>query len=182
MLLATQLKNNTVFKIENETYVVVRYEHVTQGRGGATIKVKVRNLRTGGVVEKGFNGNDKVNEADVSKASYQFLYADDASEYYMNMSDFDQITLPLSDEVKYLKEGEKVIVVSVDGEPAYIELPKTVDLTVVEADPGVKGNSANNPSKRIKVETGLELQAPMFVKEGDVIKVNTETGEYLSRG
>ncbi len=181
MLLPTDLKNNTVFKMDGQTYIVVKYEHVTQGRGGATIKVRVRNIKTGAVVEKGFNGNDKVEEADIAKASYQYLYADGDNAYFMNIADFEQIALPLTEDIKYLKEGEKVIVVSVDGAPAYFELPKTVELTITYTEPGFKGNTVNNPMKRATLETGLEIQVPMFINIGDKIKVNTDTGDYQSR-
>lgn len=181
MLVPTDLKNNTVFKMDDQTFIVLKYEHVTQGRGGATIKVKVKNIKTGAIVEKGFNGNDKVEEANINKASYQYLYADTDFMYFMNLADYDQITLPLSEDAKYLKEGEKVIVVSVDGEPLYIELPKSVDLKITYTEPGVKGNTVNNPNKKATLETGLEVNVPMFINIGDTVKVNTESGEYLGR-
>ena len=181
MLLPTDLKNNTVFKYDNQTFIVLRYEHVTQGRGGATIKVKVKNLKTGAIIEKGFNGNEKVEEADIAKASYQYLYADADFAYLMHMINFEQVLLPLIDDVKYLKEGEKVVVVSIDGEPLYFELPKTVELKVTYTEPGFKGNTVNNPYKKAVLETGLEVAVPMFVNINDIIKVNTDSGDYLSR-
>jgi elongation factor P len=181
MLAPTDLKNNTVFSLDGQTFIVLRYEHVTQGRGQATIKVKVRNVKTGAVTEKGFNSNDKIQEADISKASYQFLYADENNSYFMNLADYEQIALPKTNDSLYLKEGEKVIVVSVDGEPLYFELPKTVDLKVTYTEPGFKGNTVNNPLKKATVESGLEVNVPMFVVIGDTIKVNTDSGTYLSR-
>jgi elongation factor P len=181
MLLPTDLKNNTVFKYDDQTFIVLRYEHVTQGRGGATIKVKVKNLKTGAITEKGLNGNEKVEEADISKASYQYLYSDADFAYFMSMSDFEQITLPLTNDIKYLKEGEKVVVVSIDGEALYFELPKTVELKVTYTEPGFKGNTVNNPYKKATLETGLEVSVPMFINIDDLIKVNTDSGDYLSR-
>lgn len=181
MLLPTDLKNNTVFKMDGATFIVLKYEHVTQGRGGATIKVKVKNVKTGAIVEKGFNGNDKVEEANISKASYQYLYTEADLAYFMNVSDYEQIALPVTDDLKYLKEGEKVVVVSVDDEPVYFELPKSVDLAVTYTEPARKGNTANNPLKKAILETNLEVNVPMFINIGDVIRVSTESGEYLNR-
>lgn len=177
----TDLKTNTVFKMDGQVFIVVKYEHVTQGRGGATIKVKVRNIKTGSIVEKGFNNNDKVEEADISKSSYQYLYSDSDYSYFMNMSDYEQITLNNTDDVKFLKEGEKVVVVTVEGEPAYFELPKTVDLKVEYTEPASKGNTVNNPLKKAKLETGLEVNVPMFINIGDIIKINTESSTYLGK-
>lgn len=181
MLMPTELKNGTVFKIDGQTYIVLKYEHVTQGRGGATIKVKLKNLKTFGVTEKGFNANEKLEDASVEKSTFTFLYSDDANSFFMDIKTYDQVSVRLTDSALFLKNGEKVIMVKVDGEFVYYELPKTVELKVTYAESGFKGNTITNPTKKVTLETGLQILAPMFVNTGDVVKVNTSNSEYLSR-
>lgn len=179
---SNELKNGTVFEHMGRSYVVLRYEHVTQGRGGATIKVKVKDLLSGAIMEKSFRGNEKVTAAYVTKKSAQYLYSDSGSSFFMDAQDFTEISLPRDENViNYLKEGEKAIIVYKDETPIAIELPNTVDLTVTYTEPGYKGNTATNAMKRATLETGKEVDVPMFINTGEMIKISTETGNYLSR-
>jgi elongation factor P len=184
MLSSNELRNGTVFKYEGKTWVVIKYEFVKMGRGSGTVKVKAKDLVSSSIVEKGFNLNQKFEEATVEKRSAQYLYADDTSANFMDNESYDQFSLKLKDvedSLAYIVEGGKVVVVYLDENPISLEIPKTVNLKVVYTEPAVKGDTSNNPMKKAKLETGKEIDVPMFIKEGDVLKVNTEEGTYSER-
>lgn len=184
MLLATELRNGVVFKYEGKTWVVVKYAFVKMGRGSGTVKIKAKDLVSGSIVEKGFSQNTKFDEASVEKRSAQYLYSDADYAYFMDNESFEQHQFELEaveEMLQYVIESGKVIIVYLDEQPITIEIPKSVNLKVVYAEPAVKGDSSNNPMKKAKLESGVEISVPLFVNIGDVVKVNTDTGEYSER-
>lgn len=184
MLSLSEIKIGKLLKINNEPYIVVKADHHKMGRGGAVLKTKLKNLLTGSVMEQTFQGNDKAEEADVEKKSANFLYKDETFAYFMDNADFEQFSLPLDqlgEQDKFLKEDTPVDVLHFQNKPMSIKLPIKMTFQVTSAPPGVRGNSAGNVMKTIEIETGATLQVPMFVNEGDTIRVNTESGEYVER-
>lgn len=178
------LRNGAVFQDATGVWQVETFTHTKMGRGGAVIKVKVRNLKNGAITEKSFPNGNKVDDADVAKRKAQYLYSDDSSYYFMDQENFEQFGLVkerAANLADFIKEGSQLELIVVEGEPVGVEMPKNVVLTVTESDPGEKGNSASNFLKSCEVETGLRVQVPLFVKPGDKIKVDTRTGEYLER-
>lgn len=184
MLLSTDLRNGVVFKYEGKTWIVLKYEFVKMGRGSGTVKIKARDLVGNSIVEKGFSQNTKFEEASVEKRSAQYLYSDDDFAYFMDVESFEQHQLPkdgIKEQLNYVIEGGKVVMVYLDGTPITLEIPKSVTLKVVYSEPAVKGDSSNNPTKRAKLESGLEILVPLFINSGDIVKVNTESGSYSER-
>lgn len=148
------------------------------------MRVKVSNLRTGSVLEKTYRGNEKVESVDTRKSSVVYLYSDSENATFMTAESYEQFSLPvdsLGDSLKFLSEGQKVVALYLEDKPIAIEIPKTVELTVAHTIPGVKGDTANNPTKKATLENGLEIDVPLFTKVGDKVKVNTDTGNYISR-
>jgi len=184
MLSITDLKTGIKFSLDGDPYIVISYSHSKKGRGGAVVKTKIRNLRTGSTVDKTFQGADKVDEADLSKKEAMYLYFDDTDAYFMNNETFDQFTIPLSkigDQKQYLIENTNVEILYFDNEPLNIELPIKMKFKVVSAPPAVKGNSAGAITKKVTLETGAVVDAPIFVKENDEIIVDTRTNTYVER-
>jgi len=184
MIGVEQLRKGVIFTQDDELYRVLDYEHRKMARGGATIRIKVRNLRSGSTTEKTFPNGQKVQDVRLDHAKYQYLYHDEQFYYFMNNDTFDQTMLKaeqLGEGVNYLKDGLEIKLESYQGEPISVELPTTIDLEVIEADPGFAGDTANAPTKQVTIETGLRVQAPLFVEVGDVIRVNTESGTYVTR-
>lgn len=181
---ANELRKGMVYVHGGDVLLVLDYKHIKMGRTPATNRVKVKNILTGNITEKTYGSSDKVQEADVSKRTAQYLYVDGGNVNFMDTDDYSQFSLPLEDlkeALGYLKEGEKVITLYLDGKPVSVEVPKSVELKVTLASDAVAGDSSSNPTKRVTLETGLEIDVPLFIKQGEVIKVNTETGEYSSR-
>ncbi len=180
----TDLKSGVVFKDGGVVYTVIKYEHNFRGRGGSVVKVKVRNIKTGATQEKSYRQNEKVDAVDTFKKSVQYLYSDGSNAYFMDNDTFEQIALTLElvgDQIKYLTEGEKAVALFLEGSIISIEIPKSVELKVEYTEPGVKGNTATNAMKKAKLQNGLQVDVPLFVKVGDTVKINTETGAYTSR-
>ncbi len=178
-----QIRTGQALVYNNEAYVVVDSAHHKKGRGGAVVRTKLKHIANGNVIEATFQGNDKVELADVVRKKVQYLYADDSSMHLMD-ENYEQFTLDkesVADQLLYLKDGESVDVAFIDGKPATVQLPPKVELLVTEAPPAVKGDTANNATKDVTLETGLHVQAPLFIKDGDVLRINTETGEYVER-
>lgn len=148
------------------------------------MQTKLKNIITGKVMEYSFKFGEKIEEADVTREKASFLYADAEATHYMNKESFETIDMPVEvtgEQVKFLKEGYEVSIVRFNGSPVSVELPIKVELTVTEAPPSVTGNSGGNVTKPVTTETGLVVNAPMFIKEGDVIRVDTRDGEYVER-
>lgn len=178
------LRNGAVFQDSAGVWQVESFEHIKMGRGSATIKVKAKNLRSGAIAEKSFISGNKVEEAEVDKVKVQFLYQDPKDAYFMDPQTFEQFSVPLSRvEVvpKFIKEGGEIEALLIAGEVVSVELPKNVILEVTDADPGERGNSASNFLKSCTVETGINVQVPLFIKTGDRIKVDTRSGTYVER-
>lgn len=183
MLAISQIRKGIAIVHENEPYLVFDCQHSKMGRAGAVVRAKIKGVKNGKVLEITFQGSDKIEEADLAYKKCQFLYADLSGAYFMD-DGFEQFALDreiIGDALSYLKEGQSADIAFYEGQPVQIKLPPKVDLRVVEAPPAVKGDTAGNVSKTIKLETGLEILAPLFIKEGDAVRVNTETGQYVER-
>lgn len=186
MLSMNEIKTGKVIKWNNQPYVVVKTEHSKQARSAAILRVKIKNLLTGAMLENTFQSGDKAEEADLERGKKaQYLYKDGSNAYFMDQENFEQFDLP-TDQIKtqlnYLSDGDNVLYMSFEGKPVALDLPPKVSLRVTEAPEGAKGDSAQGRvTKTITLESDYELQAPLFIKEGDLIKINTETGEYVER-
>jgi elongation factor P len=184
MLNFNEIKTGKIIEINNEPYVIVNSNHHKMARGGAILKTKLKNVFTGSVLEKTFQGNDKAQEAEIEKQKADFLYQNETEAYFMNNSNYEQFSISLEEigeQFRFLKEGVEVNVLYFQDRPVTIELPIKMEFKVISSPPGVKGNSAGNVTKTIEIETGTKINAPLFINEGDVIKVNTDTGEYVER-
>lgn len=184
MLNSNDLKVGVVFKEDGNSYLVLKYDHIKKGRGQATIKVKVKNLETGAITLLSYSNEERVELADLARKSVQFLYKDDTNSYFMDNEDYSQFSLTnetLGDDMLFVIEGQKVIATLLEGIPVYIEIPKTVELTIVDTTDAVAGNTATGATKDAILETGLKIQVPLFIENGEKIKINTETRTYVSR-
>lgn len=184
MLSITNLKTGTKINMDNEPYSVLSYYHSKMGRGGAVVKTKLKNLKTGAIIDKTFQGADKIDEAELSKKGAVYLYSDETSSFFMDNESFEQFEIPLlkvGDDKNYLVENESVDILYFNNEAINIELPIKLTFKVISAPPAVKGNSAGSITKRVTIETGAEVNAPIFIKEGDRIVVDTRTGDYVER-
>lgn len=184
MLSLNEIKIGSIVEINGEPYVVIRSDHHKMGRGGAVLKTKMKNLINGNVLERTFQGNDKIEKADTEKKKANFMYKDTDNAYFMDNDSFEQFSITVDqvgEKLRFVKEGVDVDVLYFDGKAVAIDPPIKVELRVVSAPPGVKGNSAGNVSKQVELETGETINAPMFINEGDLIRINTETGEYSER-
>lgn len=192
MIEATNLKPGATFQIEGKPYKVLKYFHQKLGRGGANVRVSVRNLRTGVLEEKTFKSDHKVEEITTVKKPLQFLYRDGSNVVFMDPKNYEQIDISaniIDKELTYIKEGKTVNVLfwSFGGSqgkedvPLSIEIPAKVTLKVVDTPPGVKGDSATNIYKPARLENGLQVKVPLFVNKGDLVVVDTRSGEYLER-
>ncbi len=180
-----EIKVGKIIVINNDPYSVVKTDHHKMGRGGAVLKVKMKNLLSGNMLDRTFQGNDKAEEADTERKKANYMYKDERDAYFMDEISYEQFEIPLEqigdDKIKFLKDGTNVDVFYFSGKPVGVELPIKVTLRVTMAPPGVKGNSAGAVTKQVELETGATINAPMFINEGDMIKINTDTGEYSER-
>jgi len=184
MLSISEIKLGKVLHVNNEPFLAIKTEHHKMGRGGAVLKVKLKNLINGAMLERTFQGNDKVEEADVERGKANFMYADEENANFMDNTSFEQFWLPLEqigDKTRFMKEGIDVDVLYFQGRPVSIDLPIKMDFKVISAPPGVKGNSVGSVTKQVEIETGAMINAPMFINEGDMIRINTDSGEYAER-
>jgi elongation factor P len=184
MLDINQIKTGKKIILDGEPFAVLFDQHSKTGRAGAVLRTKLKNLKSGAIVSKTFQGADKVQEAEIEKQKAQFLYGDNSGYYFMNNATFEQFSLPnevIGEAKRFLKEGTDLDVIYFSSVPINIELPIKMDFEVVEAPPAVKGNTVDGGSKQVIIETGVKINAPLFIKTGDIIKINTETGEYAER-
>ncbi len=184
MIQAGDFRKGITFEINGQPYVVVDFQHVKPGKGAAFVRTKYKNLINGSIREEAFNPNEKFKKARVETKDMQYLYTDGDLYYFMDNQTFEQI--PLTEDIMeaalpYLRENDNASVKFYNGACFSVEAPNFVELKVIEAEPGVKGDTASNVTKKAIVETGAEFNVPLFVEEGDVIKIDTRTGEYLSR-
>jgi elongation factor P len=184
MIDVNDLKKGVTFEFDGELYRVLDYHHVKMGRGNAVIRTKVRNLRTGGTAEKTFQSGDRVQDIRLEKREIQYLYSDGDLYHFMDTETYEQPVFSaqlLGDAVPYLTDGMTMTLLTYEGEALDIELPTTVDLEVTDAEPGFAGDTATGATKEVTVSTGLKVQTPLFVQIGDVIRIDTRTGSYLTR-
>lgn len=184
MIDVNELRKGVTFELDGSLYKVLEYSHNKTGRGNASIKVKARNLQTGANIDKTFQSGDRVQDARLDFHNVQYLYTDSELYHFMDNETFEQPVIKsdlLGDDALYLKAGMEVKLTFYKGEALDVELPTTVDLAVTEAEVAVRGDTATGVSKKVKTETGLEVQCPQFVKVGDTIRVDTRTGEYVTR-
>lgn len=185
MLNISDLQIGTFLVYNGAPHQVIFREHSKLGRGGAILRSKIKNLLTGGIVDITFKGSDKLEEAEMSRTKATFTYADAGKYNFMDSTTFEQYELnkeQIGTQAEFLKDGVEVDVLSWNGKPINIALPFKVDLKVVEAPPAVRGNTAQGSvTKPVILETGAKINAPIFVKQGDMVKVNTQTGEYVER-
>lgn len=184
MLGINEIKSGKNIVFEGEPYKVLSDEHSKMGRAGAVLRTKLKNLITGAVLEKTFQGAEKVEEADVARTKAQFLYTEGDEYAFMDNESYEQFNLNkevLEDIIGYLIEGTEVTILNFNGNPINVELPIKMKLSVVEAPPGIKGDTASGGDKLVTLETGLKITVPLFINEGDTVVVNTEKDEYVSR-
>lgn len=184
MISVTQLRKGVTFEVEDQIWRVLEYDHYKPGRGGAIIRTKLRNLRTGATVNRTFSSGDRVQDIRLDRKTVQYLYDDGDLYYFMDVETYEQPALPkgiLEGVISYLKENSTLELELYEGEPIGIELPITVELKVTDAPPGFAGDTATGATKEVTLETGLKLQVPLFVQTGDIVRVDTRTGKYLTR-
>ena len=184
MLNISDIKTGKNIVLDGNPFQVLYHEHSKTGRAGSVLRTRLKNLATGAVLEKTFQGADQLEEADISKSKAQYLYIEGDNYAFMDNESYEQFSLPkevLGGATNYLVEGTEIVVLNFNNTPINIEIPVKVKLKVVEAPPGIKGNTVSTGGKVITLETGLKVSAPLFVNEGDEIIVNTEKGEYVSR-
>ena len=184
MISAGDFRNGLCFEMDDQVYQVVEFQHVKPGKGAAFVRTKYKNVKTGSVVERSFNPNEKFEQAQLTRQDMQFIYADGDLYYFMDQDTYEQTPIhqdKIGDGIKFLKEEMVCKVVSYKGDIFQVELPITVVLEITECEPGVKGDTANNASKYATLETGAVVKVPLFVNQGEAIRVDTRTGEYLER-
>lgn len=179
-----ELRNGTFFREGKEVFQVLLYEHVKTGRGSGNIKLKVRNIRSGAVVEKSFITGARVDEANVEKKKAQFLYRDGESFNFMDPVSFEQFAISaqvIGEQAKYLKDGLEITLIVLEGEALGMELPLSLVYEIADTGPGEKGNSVSNVFKEATLDNGLVVKVPMFIGVGEKVKVDTKTGQYVER-
>lgn len=180
----TELKKGQIFQMDGVPYKVIEYNQKVMGRGGSLVSVRIKSLLDGKVLTRGFKGNDQVDSADVSNQTVQYLYNDGSTFYFMNGETFEQFEIPadiIGDQAGFLKEGDQVQAQLFDGRVINVELPKNVYLEVTYTENVVKGDTTSSVLKDAKLETGVTVKVPAFIKTGDVISVSTEDGSYRER-
>lgn len=184
MISTNDFKNGVTIEIDGDVFTIIDFQHVKPGKGAAFVRAKLKNARTGGVVERTFNAGEKVSKARIERREMQYLYNDGENYNFMDNQSFDQITIPIDkmgDAVKYLIENTNVHVVQYEGEVIGIDLPNMVELEVTATDPGIKGDTASGGSKPATLQTGAVVQVPFFIEVGDVLQIDTRNGAYLKR-
>ncbi len=184
MISAGEFRNGVTFEMDGQVFQVVEFQHVKPGKGAAFVRTKYRNVKTGSVVERSFNPNEKFERAQLDRADMTYLYSDGDLYHFMDVETYEQLPFTaekLGDAMKFLKENMTVKVLSYKGEVFGVEPPIFVELQITECEPGVKGDTAQNATKTAIVETGASVKVPLFVNEGEVIRIDTRTGEYMER-
>ena len=184
MISAGDFRNGVTLEIDGQVVQILEFQHVKPGKGAAFVRTKLKNVINGGVVERTFRPTEKFPQARIERVDMQYLYSDGDLFYFMNVENYEQIALneeTIGDALKFVKENEMVKVCSYNGNVFAIEPPLFVELEITETEPGFKGDTAQGASKPATVETGATVSVPLFVNQGDKIKIDTRTGEYLSR-
>jgi len=184
MISAGDFKNGVTLEIEGNIYQILEFQHVKPGKGAAFVRTKLKNIINGGAVEKTFRPTEKFPKAHIERKDMQYLYSDGELYHFMDVETYDQIALnedAIGDSLKFVKENEMVKICSHKGNVFAVEPPLFVELAIIETEPGFKGDTATGATKPATVETGALVYVPLFVEQGDVLKIDTRTGEYLSR-
>jgi elongation factor P len=184
MIGAGDLKKGITIELEGGLYQILDWQHIKMGRGSAQVRLKLHNIKAGHTIERTFQAGEKFTRARLDRRAVQFLYSEGNLYYFMDSQTFEQSTLDaeqLGDALNYLKEGISLEILSYKDAPISVELPNSVELKVVETGPGFKGDTATAGNKPAKLETGIAIQVPIFVSNGDIVRVDTRTGQYLER-
>ena len=185
MIDVNELRKGVTFTMDGVLYKVISYQHYKPGRGNAVIRTRLRNLRSGSTIDKTFASGDRVQDIRLEHQTVQYMYTDGELYHFMDVRSYEQFPLSraiLEDVTPYLVENMEIELSSYEGEPLDVELSITVELRVVDAPTGVAGDTASSPTKEVTLETGLKLQVPLFIAEGDVLRIDTRDGRYLTRG
>jgi len=181
---SNDIKNGTVLRIDGQLWTIIEFQHVKPGKGGAFVRTKMKNVLSGKVVDKTFNAGIKVETANVDRRDFQYLYMDGEDYVFMDNDTYDQITIPaatVGGAKDYILEGQNVMVASNDGTPLYVELPASVVLEITYTEPGLQGDRSTGGTKPATLETGAQIQVPLFLEQGTKVKVDTRDGSYLGR-
>lgn len=184
MATTADFRNGMTILLDDNLYWIVEFMHVKPGKGGAFVRTKIKNVKTGRVIDKTFRAGEKIDEVRLDRKSMQYLYSADGLLHFMDMETYEQISLGenlVGESVKFLKEGESIETLFWGDNPVGADLPLFVELEVTSTVPGVKGDTASGGSKPATLETGAEVQVPLFIQEGEKVKVDTRTGEYIER-
>jgi elongation factor P len=184
MISVNDFKTGVTVELDGQVYQVVEFQHVKPGKGAAFVRAKLKNVKSGGVVEKTFRGGEKLHRAHLDKRAMQYLYMDGDGYVFMDNDNYEQITISRSDMgdgVKWLLENMNIQVVMFQNEIMGVEMPNFVELEVVETEPGVKGDTATGATKSARLQTGASVQVPLFINTGDRLRIDTRTGEYMER-
>ncbi len=184
MISAGDFRNGMCFEMDGQVFTVVEFQHVKPGKGAAFVRTKYKNVKTGSVVERSFNPNEKFEQAQLDRNDMQYIYADGDLYYFMDQESYEQRPISaaaIGDSIKFLKEEMICKVLSYKGEVFSVELPITVELEITDCEPGVRGDTTNNATKNATLETGAVVKVPLFVNQNEIIRVDTRTGEYIER-
>jgi elongation factor P len=184
MATTNDIKNGSVLNIDGQLWTVIEFQHVKPGKGGAFVRTKLKNVMTGKVVDRTFNAGTKVDFETVDRRDYQYLYQDGDGYVFMDLTDYDQITVSsavVGDAKNFMLENQSVQIAMNNGTPLYIELPTSVVLEITYTEPGLQGDRSTGGTKPATVETGLEIQVPLFLEQGTKVKIDTRDGSYLGR-
>ncbi|MBO7333659.1 MAG: elongation factor P [Lachnospiraceae bacterium] len=184
MISAGDFRNGVTIEIEGAVFQIIEFQHVKPGKGAAFVRTKLKNVINGGVVERTFRPTEKFPQARIDRSDMQYLYNDGDLYYFMNVENYEQVALnqdTIGDALKFVKENEMCKVLAYNGNIFSVEPPLFVELEITDTEPGFKGDTATGATKPATVETGAQVAVPLFVNQGDVIKIDTRTGEYLSR-
>lgn len=184
MYSTAEFRRGLKIEIDKKPYIIVEFQHVKPGKGGAFVRTKLKNLINGAVTEKTFRSGEKVDKPDLLEKEMQYLYRDDQGFYFMDMESYEQVFIgenKVGDSADFLSDGLEITVLYHEGDPISLELPTFVVLPIEKTEPGVKGDTATGGTKPATLSTGLVVQVPLFLNEGDLLKIDTRTGEYIER-
>lgn len=184
MIQAGDFKNGVTIEFEGNLYQIIEFQHVKPGKGAAFVRCKIRNIKTGGVVERTFRPSEKMPKAHIDRNDMQYLYNDGELYHFMDVNSYDQIAVNASqigDSLKFVKENDMVKILAHQGKVFGIEAPINVELAIIETEPGIKGDTAQGATKPAIVESGAKVLVPLFIEQGEVIRIDTRTGEYMGR-
>lgn len=184
MISASEFRNGVTIEIDNNLFTIIEFQHVKPGKGAAFVRTKLKNITSGGVVERTFRPTEKVNRAHIDRKDMQYLYNDGELYYFMDNTSYEQISIgrnEVGDSLKFIKENDQVKIMSHDEKILGIEPPLSVELKVTDTEPGFKGDTATGAMKPATLETGAVINVPLFVNVGDIVKIDTRTGEYVGR-